>query len=547
MQNKLDSFFSRYEFLIPLFIFLIFLAASLPGIRWGAPALWNPDELIWRVDQALGGYMQFDVTEPDFNYPSLPKTIMYLIGSVTYGLGFSTFAFIVSARIFSGILGALVGGLVYLTARTLGAGKFTSALAGVLYITSGVAVANSHFAHNDLYLQFFTFLCLYFVLKFHYTQKIGWLFASFVAVGMAASSKYTGVSLVLLPVGVLTFMNWEYVRGNALRSLGILVLGALLVIGGYALGTPRLLIAPVEYLSNAIPAALRFSQYGFNSGTPIGLFGQWKVFEDAVGIFMYYLFLCAFIWFVVQLVLYRLGKVDMKHGGGIAILVMNVILFDLPFLISINYIPRHFIPFVPLLAVLAALFLDELVSMARARKLTLVPPVLMSVVFIGVLYSALRLVSVALLFMNDARIPATDYIAQIRGYGKSIEYTLYPPNVEKKRFSRAHNYPIYFVKYADDVVPTGGRYEYNLGEKGLLERNTDYFVIDSYTYDRFYTPSVCETNPVECDFFKRLIAGEVESYRLLAEFRYQLPAWLPQTSVSAVNPDILIFERVTQP
>ena len=99
----------------------------------------------------------------------------------------------------------------------------------------------------------------------------------------------------------------------------------------------------------------------------------------------------------------------------------------------------------------------------------------------------------------------------------------------------------------DDVVPTGGRYEYNLGEQGLLERNTDYFVIDSYTYDRFFIPSICETNPVECDFFKQLIAGEVSSYRLLARFAYRLPAWLPQTGVSAVNPDILIFERVSSP
>ncbi|MBI2331863.1 MAG: hypothetical protein HYU84_06860, partial [Chloroflexi bacterium] len=81
MQNKLNSFFSRYEFLIPFFIFILFLAASLPGVSWGAPALWNPDELIWRVDQALAGNMKFDVTEPDFNYPSLPKYVMYFIGS----------------------------------------------------------------------------------------------------------------------------------------------------------------------------------------------------------------------------------------------------------------------------------------------------------------------------------------------------------------------------------------------------------------------------------------------------------------------------------
>lgn len=119
MFKKVESIFQRYEFLIPLFLFLLFLAVSLPGVSWGAPALWNPDELVWRVDQALGGYMQFDVTEPDFNYPSLPKQVMYLIGSVTYGMGRSGVAFIVAARSFSGILGALVGVLVYLIARAI--------------------------------------------------------------------------------------------------------------------------------------------------------------------------------------------------------------------------------------------------------------------------------------------------------------------------------------------------------------------------------------------------------------------------------------------
>jgi hypothetical protein len=173
-----------------------------------------------------------------------------------------------------------------------------------------------------------------------------------------------------------------------------------------------------------------------------------------------------------------------------------------------------------------------------------VRPVVAVVLILGAVYSTLRLVSISLLFLNDARIPASEYIADIRGYGKSIEFTLYPPAVEKRRFFRAHNYPIYFVKYASDVVPTGGRYEYNQGEQGLLERDTDYFVIDSHTYSRFYIDTVCETNPVECAFFKQLLDGENENFRLMEKFTYQLPPYLPHVTISAVNPDVLIFERI---
>ena len=44
---KILRFLERYEVIIPLLLFVLFLAASLPGVNWGLPALWNPDELVW--------------------------------------------------------------------------------------------------------------------------------------------------------------------------------------------------------------------------------------------------------------------------------------------------------------------------------------------------------------------------------------------------------------------------------------------------------------------------------------------------------------------
>lgn len=111
---------------------------------------------------------------------------------------------------------------------------------------------------------------------------------------------------------------------------------------------------------------------------------------------------------------------------------------------------------------------------------------------------------------------------------------------------RAHNYPIYFVEWEGDTVPTGGRYEYNLGEQGLLERDTDYFVIDSFTYDRFYTDTICNTTPVECEFFLRLLDNDIKTYRLVKEFNYELPPYLPKVRLTAVNPKISVYERVRE-
>ncbi|MCA2000310.1 MAG: phospholipid carrier-dependent glycosyltransferase [Chloroflexi bacterium] len=533
------------ESLPPVFLFLFFLAATIPGITWGLPALWKPDELVWRVSSALRGEIVFDVTEPDFNYPSLPKYVMFAVGKIVYGLGFADYAFFTAARLVSALLGAAAAALTYFMARDLGASRRFSTLAGLLYIASGIASANARFAHNDLYLQFFTVLCVFFALKYQLTKKSAWIFASFYAAGLAASSKYTGGSMTLLSLFVLFAMNWAERRADWRRSLGALALGGALSFGGYVTGTPRA-IDFFNYMSRALPAMQRFALYGKNSGVPIGLYGQWEAFKVTVGAFAYYLFLFGFLWFAVKLMLKRMGKIraDEKRSQGVLILLAAVVIFDLPFLISVNYVMRFFIPFVPFLSVLSALCVEEIFAWARP-KWRFAPAVITVGLGAGVFYSTLQLASIALLFMNDARIPASEYIADFRGYKKTIEYTLYPPRIDKKQFyGAARNYPIYFVKYPGEQVPTGGKVKYNQGEAGLIERNVDYFVIDSFTYDRLYNDAICATNPVECDFFKRLLAGEATAFRLMAEFHYSLPSWLPQVSVLTVNPDIKIYERV---
>jgi len=546
MKSNIKEYIVQNEKLLPLLLFLLFLAVSLPGVSWGVPALWNPDELVWRVNSALRGEMIFDETEPDYNYPSLPKYVMYGIGKLVYGMGYSSSKFLIAARCFSALLGALSAVLIYILARTIGANVPTSGLAGLLYISSGVAAANARFAHNDLYLQFFTILCIYFAIKYQFTKLRVWIYASFIAVGLAASSKFTGGSILLVPLFILIFMNWKDLRMNGSQSFVMLLIGGFLSFAGYVAGTPKALYV-LTYFKNVIPALQRYPQYGFNSGSPIGLFGQWSVFESAVGVFAYYLFILCFIWYVAKLILWGLGKIQMddNQARAIMILVVTVLIFDLPFMVSINYIPRYFIPFVPFLSILAAIFVKELVDLAANKGWNFVPAALTIFLVVGISYSILRLVSTALLFINDARIPASEYIASLRGYKNTIEYTLYPPIVNKKQFyGAARNYPIYFVKYPADIVPSGGRFEYNQGEQGLIDREVDYFVIDSFTYSRFYTNSICETNLVECDFFKRLLAGDVTTFRLVKEFSYSLPFWLPDISISSVNPEIRIYERV---
>jgi len=533
----------KNEIFLQALLVVLFLVAALPGVEWGTPNLWNPDELVWRAAQALNGEMVFDQTEPDYNYPSLPKYVMYGVGKMTYALGYSRADFIIAARGVSALLGALVAALVYRLTRWSGGGARAAFLAGVFYIASGVSAANARFAHNDLYLQFFAVLCVYFSVQYSQTRARGWLYVSFIAAGFAACSKYTGASLILAPFAAFIFSNWAEVRRRYFLAFQTALLGAALFYGGYALGAPRALLAPIDYFSRVIPAALNFSRYGFNSAAPLGVFGQWAVFRSALGSFIYGLFLIGFVWNAARLFLRAGGlpPIEEKRRRASWVLLFTLIVFDLPYLISINYIPRHFIPFTPFMALLSVLFVEDVFAALPRLSWRYAFALFLAA---GVFYSALRLASVALLFLHDARIPASAYIESIADKNKIIEYTLYPPNVERKKFKKAYNYPIYFVKYQTDVVPSGGRYEYNSGEAGLLKRETDYLVIDSLTYARFATPSVCATNPLECDLFQKLLADESSSFRLIKTFSYSLPPYLPSVSIAAVNPQIKIYQRV---
>jgi hypothetical protein len=295
------------------------------------------------------------------------------------------------------------------------------------------------------------------------------------------------------------------------------------------------------YFKRMIPAALRFASYGRGPDSLIGLYGQWGTFRDAVGIAAYVLFLIAFLWSVVKFVRHLTKRVqEDQHRMDITlILLLAILLFDIPFLISYNYVPRFFLPFLPMFAVLASLFVEDVIALVKERGYVTAVPVINIVVAFVIGYSFLQVISVALLFINDSRTVAGKYIQTLEP-GTHIEYTLYPPTISKAQFEIARNYPIYMIKYPGETVPTNKPYRYNVGEEGLYERGADYLVIDSYTYSRFENEYVCQTNPVECDFFKKLLAGET-NLDLLASFEYRLPPFLPQISLASVNPDVKVY------
>lgn len=542
MKFNFTNFLVKNERLIPIILFLLFLLVTIPGISWGAPSLWNPDELVWRVNKALIGEMKFDETEPDYNYPSLPKYVMYGLGWLVKQAGGSIAAIIVSARLISVLLGGLTVLLIYSITKIAGANIYIRLLSAFFALSNIALAHNARFAHNDMYLLFFITLSLYAIIKYRIFGRRLWLYLAFFSAGCAASSKYTGASFIVILLVIFLVSNWKNLYSERLRTAETLFIATALTVAGFVLGTPKALIWMSFYFKRMVPAALRFASYGRGPDSTIGFYGQWGALKGAVGTAAYYLFLIAFLWSAGKLILYLVKKdrEDRERMDIVLVILIAIILFDIPFMLSYNYVPRFFLPFLPMFAVLASLFVEDLVSIVKRRGYAFLTPLISTVVILVIGSSFMQVVSVALLFANDARTTAGKFLKTLEP-GTLLEYTLYPPAIPANYFAGTRNYPIYLVKYPGETVPTNKPYRYNEGEEGLFERGANYLVADSFTYARFGNEFICETNPVECDFFTKLLAGETD-LRLLASFEYRLPSFLPSLSLAAVNPVVKVYE-----
>ena len=535
---KLSTFFQKYEKWIPVFLALFFIALTASGLA----TMHNPDELVHRVEHALEGKWEFD--ETNFDYPSLPKHIMFGVGKIVYALDFVD-DFKGIARFLSVLLGAGTIYLVYWITRNLGGGILASAFASLLLLSNHVLAINARFAHNDLYLTFFLTLTVYLLVKYRKKMQKGWLYAAFFCVGLAASSKYNGGVFLLVPLLIFLFSEGKQLFQEKLRAIETLFISASLTFLGFVVGTPKALLWMAFYFKRVFPALSRHANYGKTSESVIGFIGQWGALKGALGTATYYLFVLAFLYFIVKF-FQGLRHSERENKKNLSkILLLAILVFDLPIMASYNYQPRFFIPLMPFFAVLAALFVEDLqalIAEGRYKKYQFIFPLALGLI---IFFSLLRVFSVRLLLQNDSRIAAGEFIATLP-QGTKLEYTMYPPKIPEEHFEAEFSYPIFFTKFEGQEVPEVGwgkpYKKFNEGEAGLLDRETDYFVIDSFTYARCANESIYQTNPVECDFFEHLLAGET-SYHLIGDFHYSLPSLLPQISISFVNPEVQVFQR----
>jgi hypothetical protein len=361
---------------------------------------------------------------------------------------------------------------------------------------------------------------------------------------MAASSKYIGGSLLLAPAIYFLFQQRRNFKSKLFSIAETLFIAAALTFLGYAIGTPKALFWMTYYFKRVFTALQWQINYGHIPGSVRGVIGQYQVLWNGLGILIFLLFAAAFLWAcyrVIQAFRTR-AMIEDPQAGDFSILLLALFALDLPMMVSYNYQLRYFLAILPLLAVFAAFLVEWIYQLAKQSHNPVYPNLVVAGIALIAILSFARIASVALLFMNDARTPAGAYLKTLPT-GTSLEYLYYPPDIPLNHFAREHNYPIYFVRNINDEVPVDKKFTLNDGEAGLDKRQTTYFVVDSFTADKFDDPYTCSLMPVECDFFKQLATGKSNHYSLLAEFSYKLPAFLPQIRVEYVNPAIRIYER----
>ena len=538
--KKSWEFVQKYEFLIPLALGLVFFRLTLIQVSWGLPDIWNPDELIDRVVHALQGRWVFD--QINFDYPSLPKYAMFWLGKLLLNWGFSYEQVIYYARVLSILLGSFTVILTYRIARLIGAAILPSAFAALLLIANSELSINARFAHNDIYLTFFVTLVVFAVVKYSLASRRQWIYLAGLFSGFAASSKYNGATILLLPVLYFVYLEWREKRTLKWNVAKPLLVICVLSGVGYAIGTPRSVLVPIFYFENLLPALANHPIRARGPDSLVGLLGQWGAINRSIGAPIFLLFLVSalgLLWYFLRRA-HREAKGPSIELESVAILFVAMIAFDLPILVSYYYPYRLFMPLYPLMAVASAAFLH----LFSPRLFPVRQPVAktLSVIVLLLVFSLsmLRVAGIVLLLKNDPRYNATQLLLTLPK-GK-LEYTLYPPNIPRENFFSATAYPIRISKFLLAGEAADTQHGFNLGSAGVEVRQPDYLIVDSFTYNVFNDALACENYAAECAFFDSLLAGR-SAYEQIGSFSYELPWYIPEQQASFLNPVILVFQR----
>ena len=469
-------------------ILAIAAALRLIALAWGSPYVYHPDEWVL-ASPALDMLRNHDWNPRLFMYPSgmiyverfLISTYRHFDPSASLmahstggaaGLGWrgpadalpAQFAYFYLGRLFVAILGTLTAIPVFFSARSA-SNTIGGLAAAVAIAVAPLAVLDSHYLTTDVPVAAACALVLWFSLKGLRGHR-RWLIAAGFAAGVAASIKYNGGLVVIVPVVALaaSVPIREWLRPATLRT-GVLI--ALASIVGFVLLTPAVLFDTGSVWTGGIIFQLQqYHGHPGAEGTDNAIYWLGRLWSvDGLGIGLAVL---STLGLAIAVIAHR--KTDVVV---LSFVVAYYVLVSLP---PVRF-DRNLLPLLPYLAVLvgrAVAWLAGLVPRAfrrrppRFQKAATLAAVVAIVVVVGAPSLARSASSDALLNSPDTRTIALTWIEQNVPTGARIAREEFTPQLPPDR------YKIGFV--------------WLLADKSLdwyRSKKFDYLIVSSFQYGRY--------------------------------------------------------------
>jgi hypothetical protein len=157
----------------------------------------------------------------------------------------------------------------YLAARAFGRPRWESVAAAAALGLSWEFACHARWITNDCVLTQFAALTLFLLGTFARTRRPGWLYAAAVAAGLATSTKYPGVVL-LLPV-LATSVALRPARGLGAHAGRLVALSAVAFVV-YMLTSPGTMLEPFRFIEDGqiISQKYQSTHYGYTVYGPLG-------------------------------------------------------------------------------------------------------------------------------------------------------------------------------------------------------------------------------------------------------------------------------------
>ncbi|HEY8869908.1 MAG TPA: glycosyltransferase family 39 protein [Candidatus Limnocylindrales bacterium] len=436
-------------------IVIVALALRFVGLGWGRPFVYHPDE--WAVANPAMEMVRTGSLDPHlFIYPSgliyVERFIIAVLHQMDPTVSLATastagyaglpwrggrnalieqFPYFYVGRAFVAMVGAFMALPIYLAARSASNAVGGIAAAAAIAVAP-LAVLNSHYLTTDVPTAALAALTLWLSLR-GLTGGRRWLLAAGFAAGLAASTKYNGGLVVIVPLVVLltSCPPRQLLRRPTLTTAGLIVLASM---AGFALLTPAVVFDASHVWTGGILGAFQL----YSGGHP-GAEGS----DNSI----YFL---RVLWggnglgpgLSILAALGLLISVVQHRRADLAVLSFVIAYYVLISLPPVRY-DRNLLPLMPFLAVLAGRAVGWLVDFltVHLRQITIhlrqIPSIAVGLAVIAVAATPSFSVAVAsdrLLREPDTRTIALDWIEANIPHGATIAREEYTPQIPNSAY-----------------------------------------------------------------------------------------------------------------